>query len=185
MFAVHVDFNSCSVGCTGYVVPGPGAISLCSLYSCCIISAGECIGCPEINNPAVVRLRDQARQQELEDAERFRLKDHVDQKIMQWKGGKETNLRALISSLDVVLWDGIGWKTIGLHELVTSSQVKIRYIKAIAKVHPDKVNILILLFFLDLIFYKDCTNMNLFLLVKFSNHNRTKIVSKWYIFCTK
>ncbi|PKC72585.1 hypothetical protein RhiirA1_360223 [Rhizophagus irregularis] len=92
------------------------------------------------NNPAVVRLRDQARQQELEDAERFRLKDHVDQKIMQWKGGKETNLRALISSLDVVLWDGIGWKTIGLHELVTSSQVKIRYIKAIAKVHPDKLN---------------------------------------------
>ncbi|GBC05172.1 hypothetical protein RclHR1_06080001 [Rhizophagus clarus] len=92
------------------------------------------------NNPAVIRLRDQARQQEFEDAEKFRLKDHVDQKIMQWKGGKETNLRALISSLDVVLWDGIGWKTIGLHELVTPSQVKIRYMKAIAKVHPDKLN---------------------------------------------
>jgi tetratricopeptide (TPR) repeat protein len=94
------------------------------------------------DNPAVVRLRDQARQQEFEDAEKFRLKDHVDQKIMQWKGGKETNLRALISSLDVILWDGIGWKTVGLHELVTTSQVKIRYMKAIAKVHPDKVCIL-------------------------------------------
>ncbi|CAG8442431.1 4127_t:CDS:2 [Funneliformis caledonium] len=92
------------------------------------------------NIPAVAKLRDQTRQQELEDAEKLRLKDQVDQKILQWKGGKETNIRALISSLDIVLWDGVGWKTIGLHELVTPSQVKVRYMKAIAKVHPDKLS---------------------------------------------
>ncbi|CAI2185206.1 9315_t:CDS:2 [Funneliformis geosporum] len=92
------------------------------------------------NIPAVAKLRDQTRQQEFEDAEKLRLKDQVDQKILQWKGGKETNIRALISSLDIVLWDGVGWKKIGLHELVTPSQVKVRYMKAIAKVHPDKLS---------------------------------------------
>ncbi|CAG8467932.1 1948_t:CDS:2, partial [Scutellospora calospora] len=92
------------------------------------------------NNPAVVKLRNQTRQQEFEDAEKLRCKDQVDQKIMQWVGGKETNIRALISSLDIVLWEGLGWKTIGLHELVTPAQVKIKYMKAIGKVHPDKLD---------------------------------------------
>ncbi|CAG8661442.1 21293_t:CDS:2 [Cetraspora pellucida] len=92
------------------------------------------------NNPAVVKLRSQTRQQEVEDAEKLRCKDQVDQKLMHWKGGKETNIRALISSLDTVLWEGLGWKTIGLHELVTPAQVKIKYIKAIGKVHPDKLS---------------------------------------------
>ncbi|CAG8458916.1 394_t:CDS:2 [Ambispora leptoticha] len=95
----------------------------------------------EINNsPAVAKLRSQARQQEIEEMEKLSLKDQVDQKILLWKSGKETNLRALISSLDMVLWDGLGWQKIGLHELVTPSQVKVRYIKAIGKVHPDKLN---------------------------------------------
>ncbi|KAF0455052.1 putative ER organization and biogenesis-related protein [Gigaspora margarita] len=92
------------------------------------------------NNPAVVKLRNQTRQQEFEDAEKLRCKDQVDQKLMQWKGGKETNIRALISSLDTVLWEGLGWKSIGLHELVTPAQVKIKYMKAIGKVHPDKLS---------------------------------------------
>ncbi|CAG8533546.1 12651_t:CDS:2 [Dentiscutata erythropus] len=92
------------------------------------------------NNPAVVKLRNQTRQQEVEDAEKLRCKDQVDQKLMQWKGGKETNLRALISSLDIVLWEGLGWKSIGLHELVTPAQVKVKYMKAIGKVHPDKLS---------------------------------------------
>ncbi|CAG8783216.1 17927_t:CDS:2, partial [Racocetra fulgida] len=74
-------------------------------------------------------------------AEKLRCKDQVDQKLMQWKGGKETNIRALISSLDTVLWEGLGWKTIGLHELVTPAQVKIKCMKAIGKVHPDKLQL--------------------------------------------
>ncbi|CAG8443618.1 1239_t:CDS:2 [Acaulospora colombiana] len=92
------------------------------------------------NSPAVKELRGQARQQEYEESERLRHKDNVDQKIAQWRLGKETNIRALISSLDMVLWDGLGWKKIGLHELVTPAQVKIRYMKAIGKVHPDKLS---------------------------------------------
>jgi len=56
---------------------------------------------------------------------------------------KEANIRALIASLETVLWPELGWVKVGMHELVTPSQVKIRYTKAIAKVHPDKVSILI------------------------------------------
>jgi hypothetical protein len=40
----------------------------------------------------------------------------------------------------VALWPELGWKNIGLGQLITFQQVKISYIKAVAKVHPDKVN---------------------------------------------
>ncbi|GAA5864620.1 hypothetical protein JCM1840_002174 [Sporobolomyces johnsonii] len=76
-----------------------------------------------------------------EDDLRLSLKDAVDAKIVAWKGGKEANLRALIASLDRVLWPELGWKGVGLHELVSEGQVKGRYVRAIAKVHPDKLNV--------------------------------------------
>lgn len=75
-----------------------------------------------------------------EDDLRLQLKDQVDAQIAAWKGGKETNLRALIASLDAVLWPGLGWKTVGMHELISENQLKVRYVRAIAKVHPDKVS---------------------------------------------
>lgn len=61
---------------------------------------------------------------------------------MAWKKGKETNIRALLSSLDTILWDEFkgDWKPVNLSELITPSQVKIRYMKAIGKLHPDKVS---------------------------------------------
>jgi hypothetical protein len=42
--------------------------------------------------------------------------------------------------LDTVLWPEVGWVKVGMGELLTEGQVKIRYMKAIAKVHPDKVS---------------------------------------------
>ena len=68
------------------------------------------------------------------------LKDSVEGRLMIWKGGKETNVRALIASLETVLWPELKWQKVGLHELVTPGQVKVRYMKAIAKLHPDKVS---------------------------------------------
>ena len=44
-----------------------------------------------------------------------------------------------MSSLDAVLWKELGWKSINLSEILTSSQVKVKYLKAIGKVHPDKL----------------------------------------------
>lgn len=72
---------------------------------------------------------------------RLSLKDSIDLKITNWKKGKETNLRALIASLDNVLWNELDWKKVGMHELITDGQVKIRYVRAIGKVHPDKVSL--------------------------------------------
>lgn len=77
---------------------------------------------------------------EAEDNAKYELKDVVDSKLLAWKGGKETNIRALISSLDSVLWPELGLQKTSIAELVTPAQVKIRYTKAIAKLHPDKLN---------------------------------------------
>ena len=79
---------------------------------------------------------------EADDALKHQLKDSVDAKLAAWRTGKETNVRALLASLDMVLWEDIlkgGVKVGGLHELVTPAQVKKGYVKAIARVHPDKV----------------------------------------------
>lgn len=88
---------------------------------------------------AVTALRQGEQKAEKDENERIRLKDEVDARVQSWKGGKENNLRALIASLDNVLWEELQWKKVGMHELITESQLKIRYVKAIGKVHPDKV----------------------------------------------
>jgi len=92
---------------------------------------------------AVAELRKANQAAEAEDAERFAAKDTVDSKLSAWKTGKETNLRALIASLDMVLWEDImkGGLKVGMHELITEKQVKIKYMKVIARLHPDKVSL--------------------------------------------
>ena len=71
--------------------------------------------------------------------EAFALNDAVEGRISAWKGGKADNLRALLASLDIILWADAGWKKVGMSDLVLPNKVKIIYMKAIAKVHPDKV----------------------------------------------
>jgi len=63
----------------------------------------------------------------------------VDARVAKWRDGRKDNLRALLGGMDQVLWEGSGWKKVGMHELVVNSKVKIHYMKAIAKVHPDKL----------------------------------------------
>ncbi|KAH9977616.1 hypothetical protein BGW80DRAFT_1537215 [Lactifluus volemus] len=90
---------------------------------------------------AVARLKQANQDAEAEEQARIELKDSVDSRLSAWKNGKETNLRALVASLDTVLWPELGWQKVGMAELVTPNQVKIRYTKAIAKLHPDKLNV--------------------------------------------
>jgi hypothetical protein len=92
---------------------------------------------------AVKRLRLANAAAEKADDEKFALTDVVDARLTAWKGGKADNLRALLQSLDGVLWEGAGWKKVGMSDLVMPSKVKIIYMKAIGKVHPDKVSSLI------------------------------------------
>ncbi|KAI8808275.1 hypothetical protein BJ742DRAFT_853643 [Cladochytrium replicatum] len=89
---------------------------------------------------AVQRLREQNLQAEQEDAMKLALKDQVDDKILRWKSGKEENLRALLSSLHTVVWPELEWKTINLSEILQPQQVKVKYMRAVAKLHPDKLS---------------------------------------------
>lgn len=92
------------------------------------------------NSEALKALRAATSAAEAEDNQRHELKDSVDARLIAWKGGKETNIRALIASLDSVLWSELRWQKVGMHELVSNAQVKSRYTRAIARVHPDKLN---------------------------------------------
>ncbi|NXU60076.1 GAK kinase, partial [Turnix velox] len=61
--------------------------------------------------------------------------------ILEWIEGKERNIRALISTLHTVLWEGENkWKPVSIADLVTPEQVKKYYRKAVLVVHPDKVS---------------------------------------------
>ncbi|KAF8851386.1 hypothetical protein BDZ45DRAFT_601522 [Acephala macrosclerotiorum] len=95
-------------------------------------SAGE-------DSAAVKRLREANQAAEKADDEKFALSDKVEARISNWRDSKRDNLRALIGSLDSVMWEGAGWKKVGMHELVQNNKVKINYMKAIGKTHPDKL----------------------------------------------
>ncbi|KAL3423328.1 UBA/TS-N domain-containing protein [Phlyctema vagabunda] len=94
---------------------------------------------PSKDSEAVERLRAANAAADKADDEKFALADSVDAKISQWRDGKRDNLRALLGSLDKILWEDSGWKKVGMHELVINSKVKIAYMKAIGKCHPDKL----------------------------------------------
>jgi hypothetical protein len=95
---------------------------------------------PAKSTEAVQKLRAQNAAADKADDERFALTDQVDARLSAWRGGKTDNLRALLQSLDQVLWESAGWKKVGMSDLVMPNKVKIIYMKAIAKVHPDKVS---------------------------------------------
>jgi len=92
------------------------------------------------SSEAVARLRAANKAAEKEGDEKLALIDQVDARIAAWRDGKGDNLRALLGSMENVLWESSGWKKVGLHELVMTNKVKIIYMKAIGKTHPDKVS---------------------------------------------
>ncbi|WFD43455.1 auxilin-like clathrin-binding protein required for normal clathrin function [Malassezia psittaci] len=89
------------------------------------------------------RVRKQMQAQDAEDAERLQHKDAVEARLEAWTNGKKGNVRALLSSVDDpqynLIWPSLGWKKVHLHELLTDTQVKRAYTRAIAKLHPDKL----------------------------------------------
>lgn len=92
------------------------------------------------DSEAVKKLKAANAAAEKADDEKFALSDQVDAKLFAWKGTKADNLRALLGSLDKVLWPEAGWNKVNMGDLVMTNKVKIIYMKAIAKVHPDKLS---------------------------------------------
>ncbi|KAI3460561.1 hypothetical protein Pfo_017224 [Paulownia fortunei] len=78
-------------------------------------------------------------QSQREQEEKRRLAETLDNDIKRWAAGKEGNLRALLSSLQQVLWPECGWRPVSLTDMITSESVKKVYKKATLYVHPDKV----------------------------------------------
>jgi len=74
----------------------------------------------------------------MKKAEVTRMMDPEEVKIMEWKEGKERNIRTLLSSLHRIIWDGARWNACNMSQLVTHSDVKKMYRKACLAVHPDK-----------------------------------------------
>ncbi|XP_073898889.1 cyclin-G-associated kinase isoform X3 [Castor canadensis] len=65
--------------------------------------------------------------------------DPLKLKLLDWIEGKERNIRALLSTLHTVLWDGESrWTPVSMADLVTPEQVKKQYRRAVLVVHPDK-----------------------------------------------
>ncbi|CAH8277023.1 unnamed protein product [Arabidopsis lyrata] len=74
-----------------------------------------------------------------EQAEKDRIGETLDVEIRRWGAGKEGNLRALLSTLQYVLWPECGWQPVSLTDLITGASVKKVYRKATLCIHPDKV----------------------------------------------
>ncbi|XP_068651744.1 auxilin-related protein 2-like isoform X2 [Aristolochia californica] len=78
-------------------------------------------------------------QTQRDQAERHRIAETLDVEIKRWAAGKEGNLRALLSTLQYVLWPECGWQPVSLTDLITGASVKKVYRKATLCIHPDKV----------------------------------------------
>ena len=77
-----------------------------------------------------------------EQAERDRVKTRLNAKLRAWSGHPDTNtlknIRALLATLDSVLWEGARWKAVSMADLVQGAKVKKAYYKAIRIAHPDR-----------------------------------------------
>ncbi|CCF57178.1 hypothetical protein KAFR_0C01850 [Kazachstania africana CBS 2517] len=88
---------------------------------------------------SVERIKEQNRQEEENEAEKLKLYDIVEAKINAWKSNKPEDIRHLLANLPTILtWTE--WKPISVNDLVMPKKVKVTYLKAIAKTHPDKIS---------------------------------------------
>ena len=75
---------------------------------------------------------------DLKNEQQAEFLDPDDVKIKSWIDGKEGNIRALLCSLHKVVWADSPWEECGMHQLVTASDVKKMWRKALLATHPDK-----------------------------------------------
>ncbi|CAL9735923.1 auxilin-like clathrin uncoating factor Swa2p [Monosporozyma servazzii] len=69
---------------------------------------------------------------------KVKLYDQVELKINNWKANKPDDIRYLLSNLNnVITWTN--WNPVSTTDLVMPKKVKVTYMKAVAKTHPDKI----------------------------------------------
>ena len=87
------------------------------------------------------RERSQASEQEERDV----FKATYDAQLSAWAqepSGAKRNIRALLSTLHSVLWEGAKWEPAPMAKLVMAAKVKFFFMRAVTLVHPDKHNTL-------------------------------------------
>ncbi|KAK9813921.1 hypothetical protein WJX73_004880 [Symbiochloris irregularis] len=92
------------------------------------------------------RMQEQLKEKQERDAreaaqqvEKGDLRSQLRPRIDAWQAGKKDNIRALLASLDTIMWEGSGWTKPGMADLVDKGKVKRAYMRANLIVHPDKV----------------------------------------------
>lgn len=88
---------------------------------------------------AAVREREQG--EAAHQAAKDSVRSSCEVKINRWTaaGQRRGNLRALLATLDSVLYASSTWKPVTMETLAVASKVKVNYHKAILQVHPDKI----------------------------------------------
>lgn len=91
---------------------------------------------PEDDNLTKNLIQDRGIQAQVEKKDEMKIYQN---KIRQWSKGKEGNIRALLSTLQYVLWPNSGWKPVPLVDIIEANAVKRAYQKALLCLHPDKL----------------------------------------------
>ncbi|KAI9468583.1 hypothetical protein BX667DRAFT_503183 [Coemansia mojavensis] len=122
--------------------PAPSQEDLASVFESISISSVKS-GKPTIltaqteNSAAVAEMRRKEQERRQEDDQRLAILDQVELDLRKWKDGKQHNLRALLSSVHVLL---PSFPPIGMHEIIEPGKVKRVYMRTIARLHPDKLS---------------------------------------------
>ncbi|CCE63205.1 hypothetical protein TPHA_0E01110 [Tetrapisispora phaffii CBS 4417] len=84
------------------------------------------------------KIQEQNKRTEKYEEEKEALYDVVEQKVNAWIAGKDDDIRHLLSRLQrIITWTQ--WNEVASSDLVMPKKVKITYLKAVAKTHPDKL----------------------------------------------
>lgn len=73
------------------------------------------------------------------ESQKSELLEEVQSQVTNWSTMPTPNLRQLLSTLQTILPPSIQWITVNSSELVMPKRVKMTYLKAVAKCHPDKI----------------------------------------------
>ena len=79
-----------------------------------------------------------AKEVEEKDAARREFEAKINAWHLEPTGGQPRPIRVLLTSLHNVLWEGSGWEPLGLDKVIIPAKVRIHFMKACTKVHPDK-----------------------------------------------
>jgi hypothetical protein len=91
---------------------------------------------------ALDEVRQREEKKKSDDDEEDAVRKRLEPKIKAWSEeyGKKKQLRALLGSLQTILWEGAKWKPVGIGDIMDNNKVKRCYLKATLVVHPDKTH---------------------------------------------